>query len=140
MFSGSRDLTSQSNSDTWACWTPPGHPRSLQSAHHCHSLQPALAGGPFQQNYSYGYTVEANNSCYGAGVYGPLTLPDGTCYQANDEGGNDDLRVPYMGYAAESISYRAAGVDATTPFRPTLKSASATASRPASPILVPRPR
>ncbi|MGA2558983.1 MAG: carboxypeptidase regulatory-like domain-containing protein [Terracidiphilus sp.] len=73
---------------------------------------PALAGGPFQQNYSYGYTVEANNSCYGAGVYGPLTLPDGTCYQANDEGGNDDLRVPYMGYAAESISYRAAGVDA----------------------------
>ncbi len=73
---------------------------------------PALAGGPFQQNYSYGYTVEADNSCYGAGVYGPLTLPDGTCYQANDEGGNDDLRVPYIGYAAESIAYRAAGVDA----------------------------
>ncbi len=73
---------------------------------------PALAGGPFQQNYSYGYTVEADNSCYGAGVYGPLTLPDGTCYQANDEGGNGDLRVPYMGYAAESIAYRAAGVDA----------------------------
>jgi hypothetical protein len=73
---------------------------------------PTLAGGPYQQNYSYGYTVEAENSCYGAGVYGPLTLPDGTCYQANDEGGNDDLRVPYMGYAAESISYKAAGVDA----------------------------
>ena len=73
---------------------------------------PALPGSPYQQNYSYGYTVEAANSCYGAGVYGPLTLPDGTCYQANDEGGNDDLRVPYMGYAAESISYRAAGVDA----------------------------
>jgi carboxypeptidase family protein/TonB-dependent receptor-like protein len=73
---------------------------------------PALAGSPYQQNYSYGYTVEAENSCYGTGVFGPLTLPDGTCYQANDEGGNDDLRVPYIGYAGESISYRAAGVDA----------------------------
>jgi hypothetical protein len=76
------------------------------------STNPALAGTPNQQNYSYGYTVEGNNSCYGAGVYGPLTLPDGTCYQANDEGGNGDLRVPYIGYAAESISYKAAGVDA----------------------------
>ena len=40
------------------------------------------------------------------------TLPDGTGYQANYEGGNVDLRVPYIGYAAESISYVAAGVDA----------------------------
>jgi Carboxypeptidase regulatory-like domain len=76
------------------------------------AANPALAGGPYPQNYSYGYTVEAENSCYGEGVYGPLTLPDGTCYQANDEGGNDDLRVPYIGYAAESIDYKAAGVDA----------------------------
>ena len=76
------------------------------------STKPALAGTPNQQNYSYGYTVEDSNSCYGAGVYGPLTLPDGSCYQANDEGGNGDLRVPYIGYAAESISYKAAGVDA----------------------------
>ena len=42
----------------------------------------------------------------------PLTRPDGTCYLANYEGGNDDLRVPYIGYAAESISYKAAGMDA----------------------------
>ncbi len=28
------------------------------------------------------------------------------------EGGNVDLRVPYIGYAAESIDYKAAGVDA----------------------------
>ena len=61
---------------------------------------PTLAGGPFQQNYSYGYTV------------GGATLPDGSFYMANDEGGNVDLRVPYIGYAAESISYKAAGVDA----------------------------
>jgi hypothetical protein len=61
---------------------------------------PTLAGGPYQQNYTYGYTV------------GGASLPDGSFYMANDEGGNVDLRVPYIGYAAESISYRAAGVDA----------------------------
>jgi hypothetical protein len=61
---------------------------------------PTLAGGPFQQNYSYGYNV------------GGAVLDDGTPYLANYEGGNVDLRVPYMGYAAESIAYRAAGVDA----------------------------
>jgi len=61
---------------------------------------PALAGSPNQQNYSYGYNV------------GGAKLPDGTGYQANYEGGNVDLRVPYIGYAAESITYKAAGVDA----------------------------
>jgi hypothetical protein len=61
---------------------------------------PALAGGLYQQNYSYGYSV------------GGATLPDGTNYLANYEGGNVDLRVPYIGYAAESIDYKAAGVDA----------------------------
>ncbi len=61
---------------------------------------PTLAGSANQQNYSYGYNV------------GGATLPDGNFYQANYEGGNVDLRVPYIGYAAESISYKAAGVDA----------------------------
>jgi hypothetical protein len=61
---------------------------------------PTLGGGAYQQNYSYGYNV------------GGATLPDGSGYQANYEGGNVDLRVPYVGYAAESIDYRAAGVDA----------------------------
>jgi hypothetical protein len=74
------------------------------------AASPTLAGGAYKQIHSYGYTVEANNSCYGAGVYGPLPL-DGGCYQANYEGGNDDLRVPYIGYAAESITYKAAGID-----------------------------
>jgi len=59
---------------------------------------PTLGGGAYQQNYTYGYNV------LGA------TLDDGSPYQANYEGGNVDLRVPYMGYAAESIAYRAAGV------------------------------
>ncbi len=61
---------------------------------------PALAGGPFQQNYSYGYNVVGAN------------LDDGSPYLYNYEGGNVDLRVPYIGYAAESISYTAAGVNA----------------------------
>jgi len=61
---------------------------------------PALSGGPNIQKYSYGYNV------------GGALLPDGTGYQANYEGGNVDLRVPYIGYAAESIGYQAAGVDA----------------------------
>ncbi|MDR3737559.1 MAG: TonB-dependent receptor [Terracidiphilus sp.] len=61
---------------------------------------PALSGSPYQQNYSYGYTV------------GGATLDDGSSYLSNYEGGNVDLRVPYIGYAAESISYKAAGVDA----------------------------
>jgi hypothetical protein len=62
--------------------------------------RPTLSGGAYQQNYSYGYNV------------GGAVLDDGTPYLANYEGGNVDLRVPYIGYAAESISYVAAGVDA----------------------------
>jgi len=61
---------------------------------------PTLKGSQYQQNYTYGYTV------------GGANLPDGTPYQATYEGGNVDLRVPYIGYAAESIDYKAAGVDA----------------------------
>jgi hypothetical protein len=52
------------------------------------------------ENYSYGYNVNG------------ALLPDGTNYLEDYEGGNIDHRVPYIGYAAESISYKAAGVDA----------------------------
>jgi len=55
------------------------------------------------QNYTYGYQVQA-----AAG--GPLQLPDGTSMLATYEGGNDDMRVPYIGYSAESESYKAIGV------------------------------
>ncbi len=65
------------------------------------STNPALPGSTYQQNYSYGYNV------LGAFVDTAGTIP----YQANYEGGNVDLRVPYIGYAAESIAYKAAGVD-----------------------------
>ncbi len=57
---------------------------------------PVHAAAP--QFYTYGYTV------------GDATLPDGTQYQANFEGGNVDLRVPYIGYSSEALSYTAAGV------------------------------
>jgi len=67
---------------------------------------PTLSGSTYQQNYTYGYQVSYPN--YG----GPINLPNGQPYLANYEGGNVDLRVPYIGYAAESIDYRAAGVDA----------------------------
>jgi hypothetical protein len=67
---------------------------------------PALKGSAYQQIYSYGYQVSYPN--YG----GPINLPNGKPYLANYEGGNLDLRVPYIGYAAESIDYKAAGVDA----------------------------
>ena len=64
------------------------------------SGNPVLKGGNYQQKYTYGYNV------------GGATLPDGSGYLATLEGGNVDLRVPYIGYAAESIDYKAAGVDA----------------------------
>jgi hypothetical protein len=52
------------------------------------------------ESYSYGYNV------------GGSTLPNGNPYDNDYEGGNLDHRVPYIGYAAESIDYKAAGVDA----------------------------
>jgi hypothetical protein len=65
--------------------------------------QPGIASPSHQihgESYSYGYNVQGAN------------LPDGTGYDYDYEGGNIDHRVPYIGYAAESIDYRAAGVDA----------------------------
>ncbi len=73
---------------------------------------PALKGSPYQQNYSYGYQVGGPVGCQNTYTCTPLTLADGTSYLYNYEGGNVDLRVPYIGYAAESIGYKAAGVDA----------------------------
>ena len=66
-----------------------------------------LGGGGCPQKYTYGYNVGFNDlpagtpSCFGV----PAS------YLATYEGGNVDLRVPYIGYAAESIDYRAAGID-----------------------------
>ncbi|MGO8986082.1 MAG: TonB-dependent receptor domain-containing protein [Terriglobales bacterium] len=59
------------------------------------------------QLYTYGYTVQQGPSC---SPYCPINLPNGQAMVANYEGGNVDLRVPYIGYSAESESYTAAGV------------------------------
>ncbi|MGB7549466.1 MAG: TonB-dependent receptor [Terracidiphilus sp.] len=67
---------------------------------------PTLADTAYEQDYSYGYAVSQPD--YGP----PINLPNGSPYLTNYEGGNVDLRVPYIGYAAESISYKAAGIDA----------------------------
>jgi hypothetical protein len=67
---------------------------------------PIRAGTPFEQDYTYGYQVAQF-------LYGPpINLPNGQPMLATYEGGNIDLRVPYLGYSAESETYKAAGVSA----------------------------
>jgi hypothetical protein len=79
------------------------------------ATSPTLGGGPNAQTYSYGYTVQGPAGCGAASGYtiacAPINLPNGQPFLQNYEGGNVDLRVPYIGYAAESIKYLAAGVD-----------------------------
>jgi carboxypeptidase family protein/TonB-dependent receptor-like protein len=74
---------------------------------------------PHAQFYTYGYTPSAQANCNYFGQFnGPSSascdafLPNGTQYQFNSEGGNIDERVPYIGYAGESLSFDAAGVSA----------------------------
>jgi hypothetical protein len=62
-------------------------------------------GSLYPQEYTYGYTVVDSNFNF-------QNLPNGQPYLATFEGGNVDLRVPYIGYSAESESYKAAGVSA----------------------------
>ena len=82
------------------------------------------------QNYTYGYTVLAPPGCNpalnpAACAYTPscndngtsvgcsfMGLPDGTSMMQTYEGGNVDLRVPFIGYSSESESYTAAGISA----------------------------
>jgi Carboxypeptidase regulatory-like domain/TonB dependent receptor len=59
------------------------------------------------QQYTYGYQVLDPNT------FAPINLPNGQGQFLNTfEGGNVDLRVPFVGYSAESESYKAAGVSA----------------------------
>ncbi len=62
------------------------------------------------QEYTYGYTVQQSASC---SPFCPINLPNNQGPMvANYEGGNVDLRVPYLGFSAETESYTAAGVSA----------------------------
>jgi len=68
---------------------------------------PLWKGTPIEQDYTYGYSVMTDPV-----NFIPANLPKGTPYLTTFEGGNVDLRVPYIGYSAESESYTAAGISA----------------------------
>ncbi len=75
---------------------------------------PTHPGGLATQYYSYGYTVLDPSE-----NYAPMCVNQpgsSTCTYGhmlnNYEGGNVDLRVPYIGYSSESESYTAAGIAA----------------------------
>jgi len=69
---------------------------------------PLLKGSPVgEQDYTYGYSIVTE-----PGGFEPINLPNGQPYQETFEGGNVDLRVPYIGYSSESESYTAAGISA----------------------------
>jgi hypothetical protein len=68
---------------------------------------PLLTGGANEQDYTYGYSIVT-----APGSFNTINLPNGQPYQETFEGGNVDLRVPYIGYSSESESYTAAGISA----------------------------
>ena len=70
---------------------------------------PIMKGNPlgFEQDYTYGYSIVTQ-----ANTFNPAPLPNGQPYLQTFEGGNVDLRVPYIGYSSESESYTAAGISA----------------------------
>ena len=68
---------------------------------------PIRGGTPFEQDYTYGYSILTD-----AATFSPANLPNGQPYLQTFEGGNVDLRVPYVGYSSESESYTAAGISA----------------------------
>jgi len=63
------------------------------------------------QNYTYGYTVQTPGCTTNVAVCA-IMLPDNTQMLATYEGGNVDMRVPYLGISSESESYTAAGISA----------------------------
>jgi hypothetical protein len=70
---------------------------------------PARPGTPFEQDYTYGYSIVTQQN-----TFNPANINNvpGQPYLQTFEGGNVDLRVPYIGYSSESESYTAAGISA----------------------------
>jgi hypothetical protein len=74
---------------------------------------PTHPGGVATQYFSYGYTVLDPNTFSPECVNDPTEANCGYGPMLNNyEGGNVDLRVPYIGYSSESESYTAAGIAA----------------------------
>ena len=67
---------------------------------------PIRPGTPSEQDFTYGYSILADPD------FTPATLPNGQPYLQTFEGGNVNLRVPFIGYSSESESYTAAGISA----------------------------
>lgn len=82
-----------------------------QIASPTHPIRP---GTPFEQDYTYGYSIVDSPGSFNtiALPNPPPPAPQNQFYQETFEGGNIDLRVPYIGYSAESESYTAAGISA----------------------------
>ena len=71
---------------------------------------PIRPGTPFEQDFTYGYTILSMTNGPPINLPNLPGKPPNQPYLATFEGGNIDLRVPYIGYSAESESYTAAGV------------------------------
>ncbi|HYW66819.1 MAG TPA: TonB-dependent receptor [Candidatus Dormibacteraeota bacterium] len=67
------------------------------------------------QYYSYGYTLQDSSNTFNfiglPSIPGHPSVSPGN-YLATYEGGNVDMRVPYVGYSSESLSYEASGISA----------------------------
>jgi hypothetical protein len=64
------------------------------------------------QAYSYGYQVITDPITFTPAALPPVNgVPQGS-FLNTYEGGNVDLRVPYIGYSSESLDYKAAGISA----------------------------
>ncbi len=76
---------------------------------------PNAALSPFAQSYTYGYNVQSKKPIFFNSDPLPLQDVNGHTNEtmvATSEGGNVDLRVPYIGYAGESEAYTAEGISA----------------------------
>jgi hypothetical protein len=77
----------------------------------------ATPSSSFAQSYTYGYAVQTCVPKPGQFDPCPANLPNGQAMLVTAEGGNIDLRVPYIGYGAESESYNAEGISAYNAFQ-----------------------
>src|SRR5579862_6568929 len=76
---------------------------------------PNPSASPWAQSYTYGYTLQANPCPGGYNSFAdscPFTLSNGQPTILTPEGGNTDLRDPYIGIANESESFNAVGISA----------------------------